>query len=124
MLIDSSKPKRKITEVLEVDSIIMDIDRAINIGLILNELVTNSIKHAFKYLDDPVIKLKIKKTEEEVWIAFADNGNNAEVDVESNSVGFGWELINSLVLSLGGQLDYSVNDGFAVDIKFPVESPD
>lgn len=124
MIIDSSNPKKKIKQEVEVDTIKLDIDRAINIGLILNELVTNSIKHAFEYLDDPVLTLSAKKIDKDVIIVFSDNGNLQTVDVFSSSQGFGWKLINSLVTSLEGELEHSVNKGFEVKIKFPYKPVD
>jgi two-component sensor histidine kinase len=123
MLIDSSNHKKRITQYVEVDSITLDIDRAINIGLMLNELVTNSIKHAFVHLDNPELVLNVKLNKEEIVINFSDNGNSPSVDILSNDQGFGWKLINSLVMSLGGTVNYSVKDGFKVKIEFPVQIP-
>ncbi len=124
MLIDSSNPKTKITQKVEVDSIEMDIDRAISIGLILNELVTNSIKHAFAQLDDPILTLKVNIHNNIVFITFSDNGNLREVDVFSNTQGFGWKLINSLVGSLDGVMEHTTNNGFEVKINFPLNVSD
>lgn len=123
MLIDTSNPKTKVKQIVKVDSIKLDIERAINIGLILNELVTNSIKHAFTHLDEPVLTFRAEKKADKVCILFSDNGNLGKVDVFSNAEGFGWKLINSLIISLDGEMEYSVNDGFEVIIKFPYIKP-
>ncbi|MCF6359628.1 MAG: hypothetical protein L3J29_02580 [Cyclobacteriaceae bacterium] len=124
MLIDASNVPKKITQHVEIDSIKIDIDRAINIGLILNELVTNSIKHAFLHLDDPILILKIHHIGDEVFLIFSDNGSLKDIDVLSNSKGFGWKLINSLVGGLEGEIEYESKEGFEVKIKFPYNSPD
>ena len=124
MLIQSSNPIKRITPKVDVDSIILDIDRAINIGLILNELVTNSVKHAFAHLDDPMLSLSVKRKQNTITVLFSDNGNKPKINVLANPEGFGWKLINSLVSSLDGSLDFKVQDGFEVMITFPYNSPD
>jgi len=124
MLIDASNPKKRISQKVEVDSVALDIDRAINIGLILNELVANSIKYAFMHLDNPILTFKVKMVNKEVFMVFSDNGNASTVDVTSNPEGFGWKLINSLVNSLEGKIVYAINDGFEVKINFPYYAPE
>jgi len=124
MLIDASNVPKKIRQHVEIDSIEIDIDRAINIGLILNELVANSIKHALLHLDDPTLVLNIKHKGEEVFLTFSDNGSLKDIDVLSNSEGFGWKLINSLVGGLEGKIEFESKEGFVVRIQFPYNSPE
>ncbi len=66
----------KIKLKLDLESVSIDIDRAIPCGLILNELVSNTNKHAFKNLDSGEVIISLKKLEtDEVEIIVADNGN-------------------------------------------------
>ena len=65
----------KIKLELDLDSVLVDIDRAIPCGLILNELVANTYKHAFKNMDSGEVKISLHKLEaEQVEIIIADNG--------------------------------------------------
>ena len=65
----------KVKLLLDLESVTVDIDRAIPCGLILNELVSNTYKHAFKNLDNGELKISLYKLEEDVVeIIVADNG--------------------------------------------------
>ena len=66
----------KIKLVMNLDSVSVDIDTAIPCGLILNELISNIFKHAFKNLDSGEVRIRLHKLEgDEVEIVLTDNGN-------------------------------------------------
>lgn len=99
---------------LDIEQTEIDVDLAIPIGLILNELVTNSFKYAYQQVPDPTLEIKFK-TEGGIYLKVRDNG--AGIDMEKwNSKGrrsFGKQLIVSLSKQVSGQ--YKVeNDGGAV----------
>jgi len=65
----------KIQIILDLDSILVDIDRAIPCGLIINELLSNIYKHAFKGMDSGEIKISLHNLEaDKVEIIVADDG--------------------------------------------------
>lgn len=74
-----SKEYEKFMENLEIDvecnkDIHIDIESVTSIGLIINELLSNSIKHAFKEVDKPKIKLKFTK-DKKYSFTYEDNGS-------------------------------------------------
>lgn len=76
-------------------------DALVPIALILNELVTNSIKHAFVQQDYPFIELRIEdKSEDAVEIKYMDNGTWIASEKES----FGLEIIEAMCGQLDGEL--------------------
>ncbi len=84
----------------EVDS--LGLKTIVPFGLLLNELMSNSFKHAFKESGEKNIKVEIKKTDEgKLSFNYCDNGNWKEEDGEKN--GFGLELIQTLTEQLEGQ---------------------
>jgi len=69
------------------------------LGLILNELISNSLKYAFKSNDSGEISIKVYEEKNEIILDYADNGGWNE---EANQSGFGLELIEVLTEQLNG----------------------
>lgn len=66
----------KINLVLDLDLVSVDIDRAIPFGLIINELISNTFKHAFKGINAGEVKISLRNLKgEKVELIVADNGN-------------------------------------------------
>ncbi|WP_258099998.1 histidine kinase dimerization/phosphoacceptor domain -containing protein [Marinoscillum pacificum] len=93
----------------EVSPILLDIDTAIPLGLIINELLTNSLKYAFT--EDQTGELKIKLFEEEnsLNLEVSDNGVGFETKSSSGKNSFGLTLIDSLAEKLDASVQ-SFND--------------
>lgn len=81
----------------------IDINTGVSIGLLLNELMTNSVKHAFSFNENPVIKAAIVQDANGFTLFYSDNGSGQ--DSETNgSVTFGSRFLNILCKKLGGEL--------------------
>ncbi len=93
------KPNQEIEIVQDVFPTTIDIDKAIPCGLILNELIVNSYKHAFKGLEKGIIKV----------LLFQDNGT-FHLQIQDNGVGLGKKSPEQLKSSLGIQLVYTLVD--------------
>lgn len=99
----------------------MDIDRAIPIGLIVNELVTNSFKHAFKGISKPLIDVSLQQTGEKTMeLRVADNGRGIQSVADFKRSGsFGMKLVKTLVSQLNGELNITQQQGtiFTIEIR-------
>ncbi len=75
------------------------------LGIILNELITNSIKHAFIDVEDPVIRISVTADEAEITVVYVDNGDAEarSMDVEQRE-SFGMQLIQVLVEQILGEV--------------------
>ena len=108
---------------LEVDmpDIELDVDTAIPVGLITNELVTNSLKHAF--LNEQEGQILITLTQDKnglLKLNIADNGQNTGGEsVPKKGSGFGTLLVQLLTTQLGGKLEQSTEAGTSTMIRFP-----
>ena len=82
-------------------------EQTMRIGLIINELVTNSIKHAFAEVDEPEIDLRIYRNPERgLVLQYQDNGPGITEEVlEAKKDSLGLKLIGLLVEQLGGDMD-------------------
>lgn len=95
----------------------MDIDRAIPIGLIVNELVTNAFKHAFDHTIQPKIEVSLANSADgEIQLKISDNGKgSATADAKTNS--FGLRLVHTLVEQLNGKLEQYQENGTVYRIQ-------
>lgn len=92
---------------LEINAkeIFLDLQTAISLGLILNELFTNTLKYAFTNYKNAKISVTIETIDNEQFnLIFSDNGNGYSVKNNSRK-SLGLELIELLALQLGGAIE-------------------
>jgi two-component sensor histidine kinase len=104
---------------IEMPQIYFDVDSAIPIGLIINELVTNSFKYAYENTQKPLLKVALS-VEEEITLLVSDNGTDfKKADWERASMSFGKQLIQSLTQQINGKLSLNTDFGTHFSIRFP-----
>ena len=121
------------------ENIFFDMDTVVPLGLIVNELVSNSLKHAFVDRDNGQIQIKLckevsggykdniagSKQEESQGTSFilivSDNGIGIPGDFDlENPVSLGMQLVNTLIDQLEGKLELKKDNGTEFTIKFRV----
>ncbi len=127
-----------ITMNIETDEVFLGIDRAVPCGLILNELLSNSLKHAFPSAEDrssngarPGNENAFDGTKGEIHIELrADSNRQLSLVVSDNGVGFssdldfrntsslGLQLVNTLVEQLDGAIELNDSSGTTFQITF------
>lgn len=111
-----------IKQVLEVKDVEMNIDTAIPCGLIINELVTNSLKYAFPLSTSNTtgtIKIELNQMEDQFKLTVSDNGMGLPVDIKpESSETLGLQLVNNLVNQLEGTLQIDRGNGTKFIIIF------
>lgn len=95
----------------------LDVDKAMPISLILNELLTNSFKYAFGETARPAIFIRLSKQGEKLRFHYADNGPGLP-DVPTPSSSFGTKLIASLSGQIGGQARQWKANGAHFEVVF------
>lgn len=108
---------------LDVDDIYLDIDRAVPCGLIINELVSNSLKHAWKGRSGTgTISISFKKTNDDGNYCFSigDDGIGVpdDFDIES-ATSMGLEIVRILTQQLDGIVKLKNDNGTTFIIEFP-----
>jgi two-component sensor histidine kinase len=108
---------------VKIDAIELDISQAIALGLIINEVITNSIKYAFKDRKNCIIRLSLSEISENCYKLFiSDNGIGIQDIVElQNSNSFGMTLINGLSNTLEGDLAIKNENGLSFELVFKKE---
>jgi hypothetical protein len=109
-----------ITLETEVDSISLDVDRAVCCGLIINELVSNSLKHAFSTTQTGEIQVRFHTDEDfNITLIVKDNGIGLAKDFDLTQVkSLGLQLVQDLVNQLKGTLQATYRDGTEFSIIF------
>jgi len=113
---------------LKVDAggISIGIDRAIPCGLIINELVSNALKHAFPGNRTGEISIRFYM-DEDGWItlAVADTGVGIPPDLEYRNAGtLGLQLVDMLACQLGGRMSLLRKEGTTFVVRFRRSAPD
>jgi PAS domain S-box-containing protein len=114
----------KIDMIVQTDGdVYVDINKAIPSGLILNELISNALKHAFPGDRPGELRIIIQETKnKEIEIVVRDNGLGLPDDVDIHqSRSMGLYLVNGLVKKqLEGQIEVRRDNGTEFRIKFPL----
>jgi two-component sensor histidine kinase len=113
---------------IDVEELYLSMDLAINLGLIITELVSNSLKHAFKNnkrlkedeTDELLVSLK-SQTNSRLKLKVTDNGIGFDYSliVKKNST-LGLQLVQGFVEQIKGDLTFSGSAGSEFEIVFPI----
>lgn len=109
----------KIEIIEDLDLLEMEVTKAVPIGLIINETLTNALKHAFNEVEKGVITVKMKKLFDSMQIQITDNGkgfNDIEKRADSS---LGITLIESLVDQIDGTISFRNENGACVNLIIP-----
>ena len=110
---------RNVVCVVEVVPAKLDLERLVTLSLLINELITNSIKHGFAGRDSGTISLKLDRQAGDLILQIHDDGKGfaGEAAVEGS---LGMMIIRSLVNQLGGTIGWSAEAGTTARLAFPV----
>ena len=113
--------KNRITVLTEINDFTLDINKLFSLGIIVNELITNSMKYGFINKESGIINIKLLKKQNEIILIVQDNGNglpeNFDID---KSAGFGLMLIRMLTEQLNGTFSIENDNGAECIIKFNI----
>ena len=110
--------------ILNVDNLYLTLDILIPIGLIANEIIINSIRHAFKDCDDPEIRAELRLSgENDIVFRISDNGSGFAEELASGEGGhLGLEIVRALVIQLKGNMSIDCTKGTGFLIRFPLKN--
>jgi len=117
-VIDVFDAEQRVEVDCSMDELELDVDTAIPIGLIVNELFTNSMKYAFPDNKKGNISISLKKEGEYLYLNVSDNGIGKNNDNEQQGTGFGTQLIELLTKQLDGKMKLQVANGSVFTFEF------
>jgi len=121
-LINTYQVKNEVAIELNVAKMMVDVDALIPIGLIINEIVCNTLKYAFTDENNGKIQISFMEVEDHVALNIRDNGvglPNGKLEIKKESLGA--KLINSFMDRLGGKLIAYNDQGAVFEMRFPKE---
>ncbi len=112
--------EREIKKEIKIPSDLnFDGETMLPLALIINELITNSYKYAFKSGNKNIIEIEIKTTDEGYLLVYADNGPGIPDSVDfKNSSSLGLQLVMLLIEELHGDVTYKKDDFSRFEITF------
>ncbi|MFP4288277.1 MAG: histidine kinase dimerization/phosphoacceptor domain -containing protein [Bacteroidales bacterium] len=114
-LLDAFNASEKVKVDYQMEPIELDVDTALPIGLIVNEVMTNSLKYAFTKNGNGKIQLSLKPYDEHhLHLSIADDGVGKDETGMVKGTGFGTQLVSLLTRQLGGTMQEEIINGTRV----------
>ena len=105
---------------LDLDPLFLDLDIAIPCGLIINELVTNSLKYSFDINQtNGEVKIQLSQKEDDVLLKIEDNGKGFPNDIDfRDTESLGMQLVVSLIDQIDGEIILENTSGAKYELRF------
>lgn len=110
---------KHITIKFKLEQIELSLNEIIPVGLITNELITNSIQHAFENENNPKITIVLKEHKGHILLTYGDNGPACEKDCKHN---LGLMLVNLNTKQLKGTMKVKNKHGLVYKLKYKKRS--
>ncbi len=118
-ILDSFDADGQVRVECTMPELVLDIDTAISVGLITNELLTNSLKYAFVGKPGGTVRISLTRSgDHSLLLQIADDGIGKGVDADVKGTGFGTQLVELLARQLDGVLTYENQHGTLVKLRF------
>ncbi|RKE90863.1 two-component sensor histidine kinase [Ichthyenterobacterium magnum] len=122
-ILDTFDADDKVKIECAMDQLELDVDTAVPIGLIVNELLTNALKYAFPDNNNGKIKISMSQLNQDVLtLSVTDNGIGKSENAVAKGTGFGTRLINLLTQQLNGIMKESYNNGTSISFQFKINA--
>jgi two-component sensor histidine kinase len=100
----------------------LDVDKALPLGLIANEIITNALKYAYQGVERPALRIELQENKEVIWLSISDNGRQWDTSVWTEKGGsFGKQLITTLCRQLNARQELVIRDGSVFTFTIPRE---
>lgn len=109
----------QVTIDINVAEIEMNINEIIPLGMLLNELLTNSLKYAFVGKKDGRINLTVTQSDDNGYdVYYSDNGKGFDRSAFENSETLGLTIVNMLLKQLEAEYEVNTEGGFTISFTF------
>jgi len=120
-IVSTFKGTQDISLELDIAPISLTLDQAIPLGLIVNELATNAVKHAFRDKGQGTINVSASLSTGQVTLMVKDEGAGLPMDFDiSRSTSLGLQIVTMLTNQLHGSLTVESSVGSSFKVQFPL----
>lgn len=111
-IVDAFGAHEQVEVYFDMEPVELDVDTAVPIGLIVNELLTNALKYAFPEGREGKIELSLREiNQHQLQLVVADNGIGQSEDDQPQGTGFGSQLVRLLTDQLQGSMQANYQNG-------------
>ncbi|WP_286244365.1 MASE3 domain-containing protein [Methanobacterium ferruginis] len=109
----------QIEPIIEIGDVMLNIETAVPCGLIISELVSNSLKHAFSPEQKGIIRISLHSQDDTFTLTINDNGIGFPDDLDfKNTNSLGLQLVNNLINQIDGDIQLNKTHGTEFIITF------
>jgi PAS domain S-box-containing protein len=113
---------KDITVHTQIEDVELNINKAVPFALLVNEVVTNSFKHAFEDKNEGEIGIRMEEEDEELQVQISDNGIGLPEEFKpGNHDTLGMTLINNFLQQLEAEWEVGTDNGTYFDLEFSIE---
>lgn len=105
---------------INIDEIEVDVDKAIPLGLIANELISNAFKHAYVSQYTPELSVRLTRWENTLSLIIQDNGTGVPTEDGTAEAKFGMQMVNILIKDLKGEFQTRSDNGTIHSVTIPL----
>jgi two-component sensor histidine kinase len=121
-ILDTFNAEDKVKIECAMENLDLDVDTAVPIGLIVNELLTNALKYAFPDRDNGVINISLeKKSSNVLQLKVQDKGVGKTKGLAPKGTGFGSQLVQLLTQQLNGKMNEKNDKGTYLEFNFQLK---
>ncbi len=108
-----------VDHIVNIGDVSLNITQAIPLGLLINELATNSLKYAFpEESSDNIIELSIHALDDKIKVTYCDNGVGFDMSDVKFKTGLGFKIMDSLLNQLEADYEMKTENGFDLTFTF------
>jgi two-component sensor histidine kinase len=104
--------------VVETPAVTFDLRRLMMLSLLMNEVITNSVKHAFSGRQQGTISIRLDQEGNQYSFTITDDGRGL-IASDGRVEGLGFRIMQNLAAQLGGQISFSGEKGMTARLVFP-----
>jgi PAS domain S-box-containing protein len=113
----------EISSEIDAEDIYLPVDQAIPCALVVNEILSNAFKHAFRGKEHGMLRVSITRRDDHIRINIRDDGVGIPKDMDVyQTTSLGLKLIRSLVTQLNGSVTITSDHGTEVIVEFPLHA--
>ena len=114
-------PRIPVKRDIDIEEIVLNAKIISALGIIINELITNSMKYAFKNVSEGLIHLYVTRKDNEVTLIYFDNGPGLPESFNfENSPGFGMQLLKMMFQQIKGTIEVDKGESGRFTIRFSI----
>ncbi len=108
---------------INVEPVNLCIDQAIHCGILVNEMITNTYKHAFRDRKTGSLQVRLFSQGDQIVISVKDDGKGIPKDIfeRQNKESLGIRIMRNLIWQLDAEYDIDNNNGTQITIRFPAQ---